>query len=350
MKSVLVVDDNLVSLKKVSAQLSDSYDVFLAKSGSLALEVCAKKSPDLILLDVEMPGMDGFETIARLKEDPSLQHIPVIFLTGHNDVATEVRCLESGAMDFITKTANSDILRHRVDLHLEFSAYQLHLEQLIKELEDNIAINFAELLNSKDSNAADHVLRSSNYTTLLTQQLLSEGVFGDQLTAEDVELIKRAAPFYDVGKIGVSDIILLKRTPLTDDEYREIQQHTLIGGRVLKAIYDRAPVRFLETAIAIAEGHHECFDGSGYPRGLKGDDIPLCCRIMAVTNTYDACVADRVYRKKASHEEACRIIQEGRGTRFDPRITDVFYKVRDKFAHLTVAPSWNCYHETNTDS
>jgi len=355
-KSILIVDDNLVSLKQISAQLAKSYDVSLAKSGELALQICAQERPDLILLDVEMPDMDGFTTIARLKEIPELKHIPVIFLTGNHDAATEVKCLESGAMDFITKPANIDILYHRIELHLQFSTYQLHLEHMVKELEDNIGISFAELLDCKDFNVANHVLRTAEYVELLIRELIGAGTFGDEITLNDIAIIKRAIPFHDIGKIGISDIILLKRTPLTDEEYEEITRHTIIGAQVLKGIYDRTPNQhYLGTAITIAEGHHERYDGKGYPRGLKGDDIPLCCRIMTVANVYDACVTDRIYRKAHSHEEACAIIFEGRGTQFDPRIVDAFDKVKDKFASLNVSSKlglidkgWSISYETNT--
>jgi putative two-component system response regulator len=337
MKSILIVDDNLVSLKQISAQLAKNYDVSLAKSGELALQICAQEKPDLILLDVEMPEMDGFATLARLKADPQLNNIPVIFLTGNHDAATEVKCLESGAMDFITKPANIDILHHRIELHLQFTAYQLHLESMVKELEDNIGISFAELLDCKDYDIADHLLRTSEYTELLMRELLAEGTFGNELKEEDIELIKRAVPFHDIGKIGVSDIILLKRTSLTKEEYAEICKHTTIGASVLKTIYERTPnQRYLKTAMIIAEGHHERFDGKGYPRGLKGNEIPLCCRIVAVANVYDSCIADRIYRKGLSHEETCRAILSGRGVEFDPRIVDVFEKIKDKFASLQV--------------
>jgi putative two-component system response regulator len=357
-KSILIVDDNLASLKQISAQLSDAYELSLAKSGELALHICAKEHPDLILLDVEMPDMDGYQTIARLKEDPDLQQIPVIFLTGNHDTATEVKCLESGAMDFITKPANADILRHRIDLHLEFSAYQLRLEHMVKELEDNIGAAFAELLDCKDYNMAGHVLRSAEYAEILAKKLLEDGAFGDKITAEDTDMIKRAAPFHDIGKIGVSDIILLKRAPLTEEEYHEVRNHTLIGGRVLRTIYERTPDQhYLKMAIDIAEGHHEHYDGTGYPRGLKGDDIPLCCRIMAVVNVYDSCITDRVYRKGISHVETCNLIQNSSGTKYDPLVVDAFCKVKDKFALLnTTANStaidkgWSFYHETSIGS
>ena len=335
MKSILIVDDNLTSLKQISVQLAGKYEVSLAKSGKLALQICAAEKPDLILLDVEMPEMDGFQTISRLKSDPELNQIPVIFLTGSHDPVTEVKCLEAGAMDFITKPANIDILLHRINLHLEFFAYQHQLESMVKELEDNIGISFAELVEYKDYNIAGHVMRSGIYAELLTAELFEAGTFRDELKKEDSGLIRRAAPFHDIGKIGVSDMLLQKMGSLTGEEYREVQKHTTIGARMLELIYNRTPTEYyLKMASMIAEGHHERFNGTGYPKGLAGDAIPLYCRIMAVANVYDACVTDRVYRKNLSHEQACKIILEGRGTEFDPRIVDVFGRIRDKFAQV----------------
>jgi putative two-component system response regulator len=173
---------------------------------------------------------------------------------------------------------------------------------------------------------------------MLAKELLALGTFGAEIAEDDAAIIKRAAPFHDIGKIGISDLILLKRTALTDEEYREVQKHTLIGGKVLRAIHSRTPnLKYLETAIAIAEGHHEHYDGTGYPRGLKGEEIPLCCRIMALVNVYSACVADKVYRKGLSHEETCKIIVKERGSMFDPKIVDVFEKIQDKFASFHAA-------------
>ena len=341
MKSVLIVDDNLASLKQISAQLSRDYEISLAKSGELALQICAREPPDLILLDIEMPGMDGFETIDQLKKDPKLMHIPVIFLTGNRDSATEIKGLESGAMDFITKPANIDILRHRINMHLEFTAYQLNLEHMVNELEDNIGISFAELLDCKDHNAAGHVLRTGEYSALIAKELQETGVFKEEITDEFIDMIRRAAPFHDIGKIGVSDIILLKRSALTEEEYLEIQKHTLIGSQVMKVIFNRTPrQKYLEMAAVIAEGHHERFDGKGYPKGLKGEEIPLCCRIIAVVNIYDSCVTDRVYRKALSHNEACAIVREGSGVEVDPRVVEAFEKLTDRFANYKTPSNW----------
>jgi putative two-component system response regulator len=305
-----------------------------------------------------MSGMSGFETIRRLKTDPALNHIPVIFLTCPDDVDMELKCLEEGAIDVIAKTANTAILRHRIGLQLEFAAYQFHEEQMVKELEDLIGVSFAELVECKDYNIAGHITHSAAYAGLLAADLFDAGIFRDEFRLIDIEMIRRAAPFHDIGKIGVSDMLLLKRGPLTAEEYKDVQQHTVIGGKMLRFISSRIPHYWhLKTAMMIAEGHHERYDGGGYPRGLKGDAIPLCCRIMAVANVYDACVTDRVYRRGLSHEEACKVIIDGRGTEFDPRIVDIFDRMRDKFALLHTTshfspqePGWSFYHEANPGS
>jgi putative two-component system response regulator len=357
-KSILIVDDNLASLKQISAQLAELYEVSLAKSGEIALQICADEKPDLILLDMEMPGMDGFEVLSRLQSDPALKHIPVIFLTGNYDSASEIRCLEAGAVDFFTKPANTDILRRRISLHLEFATYQLQQEEMEKELKDNIGMAFAELVECKDYNIAGHVHRTGIYASFLAEELYNAGTFGQELAAEDIELIRRAAPFHDIGKLGISDILLLKQGALIPQEYEEIRKHALIGSQVMEVISRRLPgEKYLKLAICLAKGHHERWDGRGYPCGLKGEDIPLLCRILAVANVYDACMTDRVYRKGKSHEESCKEIIAGSGTEFDSRIVDVFMKLREKFALLHTAShfssydlGWSFCHETNLDS
>jgi putative two-component system response regulator len=304
----------------------------------MALQICRRERPDIILLDVEMPEMDGFQTIARLKEDPALSQIPVIFLTGNRDTATEIKALGSGAMDFIAKPANTDILFHRLELHLQFAAYQSSLENTVKELENSIVTSFAELVECKDDNAGAHVLRTGKYVEILGRRLLAQGACPEELNGEDLDMIIRAAPFHDVGKIGVSDTLLLKEGALTKEEYEEVKKHTLIGAHFLDAIYRRTPEQhYLKFAKQIAESHHEKYDGTGYPRGLAGTGIPLCARIMTVANVYDGCITDRVYRKALSHEEACAVILEGKGSWFDPRIVETFEAVKDQFAHFKVS-------------
>ena len=335
MKRILVVDDNVTNLKQAQALLANKYDIMLAKSGESALSICAQESPDMMLLDVDMPEMDGFETIQRMKEDPALSQIPVIFLTANHSTETEIKALESGAIDFVTKPINKEILMHRLDIHLNLIAYQTSLENSVRELEDNIVVSFAELVNCKNDNTGGHVLRTGKYVQLFANELLARGMYVKELSGEKLDMIVRGAPFHDIGKLGISDMLLLKPESLTEDEYTEVKKHTLIGGQLLKTIYERAPTQhYLEYASIIAEGHHEHYDGQGYPRGLAGRDIPLCCRITALANVYDACLTDRVFRKALTHEEAYRVIIEGRNAYFDPELVDVFEAVSDKFEEL----------------
>jgi putative two-component system response regulator len=328
MKQILVVDDNMVSLKQVAAQLAGTYGFSLVKSGAEALTLCDREKPDMILLDVNMPGLDGFETIARLKGNADTAAIPVIFLTGDNDTSTEIRALESGAVDFILKPVDKSILYHRIELHLQMREYQTNLENMKQDLENSIVLSFADLIESKDSNTGGHVLRTKAHVARLGKEMLKRGVFRGELTEESLALMTQAAPFHDIGKIGVSDVILLKPGPLTPEEYDVVKQHTLIGARVLARIAERAPSQYyLEYATLMAEGHHERYDGKGYPNGLQGKDIPLPCRILAVANVFDACMTDRIYRKALSRSEACEVILQGRGTEFDAEVVDVFEAV-----------------------
>jgi putative two-component system response regulator len=328
---ILVVDDNLSSLKQIGAQLGENYEVSLAKSGPLALQICMQEKPGLILLDIEMPGMDGFETLKRLRLNRYLGSIPVIFLTGNHDTETEVRGLQSGARDFITKPVEKSILLHRIELHLRFASYQSQLENTVAKMSDSMALAFAELIECRDENTGEHVARTSRYVGMLGRKLMEMGLFTDELTSTDLDMMVRAAPFHDIGKIAISDRVLLKPDRLDDEEFAIMKQHTVIGEEIMKNMLIRTPTQqYLHYAKMIAASHHERYDGKGYPRGLKGDDIPLCGRIMSVADVYDALVDNRVYRRGMSHVEACRIIADGKGTNFDERIIDAFEAIHEE--------------------
>jgi putative two-component system response regulator len=330
---VLVVDDNLSSLKQIGTQLGENYDVSLAKSGALALQICMREKPDLILLDVEMPEMDGFETLKRLRLNRYLGSIPVIFLTGNHDTDTEVRGLQSGARDFITKPVEKSILLHRIELHLRFSSYQAHLENTVASMSDSMALSFAELIECRDENTGEHVTRTSKYVGMLGRRLIEKGFFVEELTVTDLDMMVRAAPLHDIGKIAVSDRVLLKPDRLDDEEFLSMKRHTLMGEEILENMYARTPTQhYLHYAKLIAGSHHERYDGKGYPRGLAGDAIPLCGRIMAVADVYDALVDDRVYRRGMSHVEACRIIVEGKNQHFDGRVVEAFEDIHNELA------------------
>jgi putative two-component system response regulator len=327
----MVVDDIIVNLRAIEGQLQGHYHVILAKSGEQALAICARESPDLILLDIEMPGMDGFETIQKIKRDIFLRHIPVIFLTAHRDIDTQVRGLQSGAVDFISKPYEKNILIHRINLHMQLSNYQRQLESMVKELSDNLSASFSELVECRDANTGGHIVRTSRYVNMLSRELQRQGLFKNELNDYYVSMMSRAAPLHDIGKISISDLILQKPGRLARDEFEEMKKHTTLGAQILRNMYDRAPTqRYLQYAIVIAEGHHERYDGAGYPMRKSGDDIPLCARIMAVADVYDALVDDRVYRSAMSHEDACEIIHEGCGNHFDPRIIGAFDAIADE--------------------
>ncbi|MDR2340246.1 MAG: response regulator [Deltaproteobacteria bacterium] len=324
-KEIMVVDDNLATLKQISLFIGGRYDYSLITSGAQALEYCREERPSLALLDIDMPGMDGFETLFRLKQLPLMDGVPMIFLSSNISPETEVKALESGARDFITKPVDPVILLHRIEMHLELAEYETDMENTRRELENNIVLSFADLVESKDSNTGGHVLRTSRCLGRIGARLMAKGLYQEELNPMSLDLMVKATPFHDIGKIGISDVILLKSGPLTEQEYEEVKKHTILGGNFLKGIHNRLPDQaYLGYASVMAEGHHERYDGNGYPYGLEGSDIPFSCRLLSVANVYDACLTDRIYRPGLTHDEAVDVIVEGRGSAFDPTIVDAF--------------------------
>ena len=341
MRRILVVDDNLTILKQISSYLSEDYEVSLAKSGPLALQICVREKPDLILLDVEMSDMDGFGVMDRLKENPYLDRIPVIFLTANHSVEVEIRALESGARDFIVKPVEKSILLHRIELHLRFASYQAQTEQNVMTLSDSIATSFAEMIECRDENTGGHVIRTSRYVDILGKELIKQNLFPDELNPAELQMMVRAAPLHDIGKIAISDRILLKVGRLDDMEFAAIKCHSEIGASILKRMYQRMPAQhYLRYASLIAGSHHERYDGKGYPQGLSGESIPLCGRIMAVADVYDALIDNRVYRGSMGHIQASNIIFENTGTHFDPRIVEAFKNTQEQ-----IVETFNTYKE-----
>ncbi|MDR2613535.1 MAG: response regulator, partial [Deltaproteobacteria bacterium] len=335
MKEILVVDDNDAVLKQIASFLTGVYEYSLVRSGAAAVSYCSRERPDLVLLDIEMPGMDGFETLRLLRINPDFQKIPVIFLTSKHDRETEVRCLKCGARDFIRKPAEKSILLHRVDLHIAISSYQSQLSDSVALMSNILGVAVAELIECRDENTGGHVIRTSRYVELLGRDLLDNGRFECELNAESLEMIVRAAPLHDIGKISISDRILLKPGRLSDEEFGIMKGHAAIGASILRHMHARTPTQdYLKFASLIAASHHERFDGKGYPYGISKEQIPLCGRIMAVADVYDAIVEDRVYRPALSHEEACRIIMDGEGTQFDPGILDSFSRCHREFESI----------------
>jgi len=339
MKRILVVDDNLSILKQISAHLSGEYEVSLAKSGLLALQICTKEKPDLILLDVEMPDMDGFDVITRIKQNPYLNRIPVIFLTANHSHEFEIKALELGARDFIMKPAERNILLHRIELHLRFSSYQNQTEEKAAALSDSLAISFAEMIECRDENTGGHVIRTSKYVEILGKELIKKEIFPDELNETELQMMMRAAPLHDIGKIAISDRVLLKTGRLDDVEFSMMKRHAEIGAQIIDRMYQRMPAqRYLYYACLIAGSHHERYDGKGYPKGLEKENIPLCARIMAVADVYDALMETRVYRKGLGHIQASNIIFENEWTQFDPKVVEAFRNVQEEVSEI--ANTW----------
>ncbi len=295
-----------------------------------------KQLPDLILLDVMMPGMSGFEAIKYLKEHPSYTNIPVMFLTGLDDSVNEAQGIELGAIDFITKPFSKAVLLNRVKAHLALdNMIRERTKQLIERtqqlllLQNNIVFTLADLVESRDENTGGHISRTSAYLKILADGMLVRGVYIDELRSMNMETFISSARLHDLGKISVADSILNKPGPLSEEEFVLMKLHPAKGEQIISQMIGRTgDSEFLSSARLIAAYHHERWDGTGYPFGLKGTAIPLEGRIMAIVDVYDALTSVRPYKGAFSSEEAFRIIIENSGRHFDPKIVEVFKAVQ----------------------
>ena len=328
MKKILVVDDNSVSLSLAKSMLSDTYSVYAVLSGEQALRFLEKKECDLILLDLNMPDMSGYETLRAIKDNEILHDIPIIFLTADNDPETEKKCFEMGAYDFIVKPFQKATLRSRVGRTLELIELQRNLEGQIIEKTKEIArislksmMMIANTVDKKDPLASDH---SSNVAWFAVEIAKRMGWKGDELYN-----LQNLALIHDIGNIGVPDSIIRKKGPLSDTEYETLKRHTEYGKSILQ---DMTVIR---KAAEVAETHHERYDGKGYPNGLSGEDIPIEARIIAVADAFDSMTSDRSFRKRLEKEEILHQFEEGRGTQFDPKMADIAISLvqEDKLEH-----------------
>ena len=339
MKIIFVVDDSPVNLTKAKQALDGSYRVLTLLSAENMFTLIEKITPDLILLDIEMPELDGFAALQRLKGDPKTKDIPIIFLTAYSDESRETRGLELGAVDFIAKPFSPPVLRNRISHHLQIEELINKQTELLKEksqqleqLNTSIISIIAELVENRDKLTGGHIERSTKYLRILIDGMLELGVYAQELKEWDKEAAIASARLHDVGKITVSDLILNKPGKLTKEEYEQIKTHAAAGEQIIDHMMKQTNGGiFLYYAKFFAGYHHEHWDGSGYPYGLKGEKIPLQGRIMAIVDVYDALVAERVYKPPFSHEEAKRIIISEKGKHFDPKIVDVFSEIQDRF-------------------
>jgi putative two-component system response regulator len=349
--TILIVDDTPDNITLLTSLLSDQYKNKVATNGVRALKIATTfPPPDLILLDIMMPEMDGYEVCRRIKEDPLTGDIPVIFLTAKSQEGDETKGFELGAVDYITKPIVPPILMARVQTHLALQAARKSLKaqnEILEEqvdrrtrqlaaLQDSIIVAMASLAETRDNDTGHHIRRTQQYVRELALCLRRKPPYADLLDDGQVSLLYKSAPLHDIGKVGVPDRILLKPGPLTQDEFEEMKRHTIYGrDTILEAERSMAePQSFLEVAKEIAYSHHEKWDGTGYPQRLKEGQIPLSARLMALADVYDALISKRIYKGAIPHEEAAAIIVKGRGQHFDPDVTDAFLEVQDSFASI----------------
>ena len=345
--TILVVDDTPENLTLLNALLKDRYRVKIATGGRKALAMARDLPPDLVLMDVMMPELDGYETCRQFKADSRLADIPIIFLSALGEVEDEKQGFKAGAVDYITKPLSPSLLMARLHTHLSLKKakdvlmgqsldLELAVELRTKELERTREVTIlamASLAEARDNETGNHLHRTSSYIRVVAEHLMRSSVRGEQLTPEKISMLVRSAPLHDIGKVGIPDAILLKPGKLTPEEFEIMKTHAAIGrDAIAKAEAHLGNCgAFLSTAKEIAGGHHEKWDGTGYPDGLMREDIPISARLMALADVYDALISRRVYKEAFPREKAEEIILSGAGTHFDPEIVMAFDLLKDRF-------------------
>jgi putative two-component system response regulator len=339
-KTIFVVDDSDTNLSMAENALEDLYCVMTLPSAAKMFTLLEKVTPDLILLDIEMPEMNGFEALQQLKTHDTYASIPVIFLTGLTDVSIEVQGFELGAIDFIAKPFSAPVLLNRIKTHLNIDELIHERTAQLRRLQNSLVSVLADMVESRDTTTGGHIERTTAYIKILMNAMMERGVYIDELRDWDLEVVASSARLHDLGKIAISDLILNKPDKLTPKEYEIIKSHVMEGEKNIEKIVSRSGNEaFLRHAKLFAGYHHEHWDGSGYPHGLKETTIPLQGRILAVADVYDALISTRPYKRAFTHEEAMRIIMANSGTHFDPNITDVLYEVEDRFKEVSMCLS-----------
>jgi putative two-component system response regulator len=348
---ILAIDDTPDNLSLVSGLLNDLYRVKVATNGVRGLQVAlGDPTPDLILLDIMMPDMDGYQVCEQLKSDPLTRDIPVIFLTAKTEIADEQQGFALGAVDYITKPICPPILLSRVKAHLAVKAsadllrdqnayLEAEVNRRTREIQaiQDVTINaMASLAETRNNETGNHIRRTQHYIKALAETLQNHPRFKNYLTEHNIKMLFKSAPLHDIGKVGIPDKILLKPGLLTTAEFEIMKTHTTLGRDAIEQAEWQlgTPVDFLLCAKEIAYSHQEKWDGSGYPQGLAGEAIPTSARLMAVADVYDALISRRIYKDPIPHDEACELIVAGRGSHFDPDIVDAFISLQDTFAEI----------------
>jgi len=338
--SLLVVDD--VEINRIILQeiLEDEYEIEHASDG---IEAIAKLfngqfKPLAVLLDIMMPEMDGHEVLKMMKSNPLTYNIPVIFITAADSDANESKGLSAGASEYIIKPFNAEVVKLRVNNQVELRLYRESLEEMVSQKVDELVSmrekmleTMATIIEYRNLESGQHVQRVTLLTKKLINHLLTKPKFFEELTSSDYEIMIKAVPLHDVGKIGIPDSILLKPSSLTTEEFEVIKTHAAIGGDIIDSMLLIEDEMYLRHSRDICRHHHERWDGKGYPDGLGGRSIPLSARIVAIVDVYDALVSPRVYKPPFTHEDAIRIIDSSSGSQFDPEIVSAVIEIQDEF-------------------
>ena len=345
--SILIVDDVPANLQVLAGMLDgQGYVTRPVTSGKMALLAAQSDPPDLVLLDITMPGMDGYEVCARMKANENLKDVPVIFISALHETLDKVKGFGVGAADYVTKPFQFEEVRARIATHLKLHALQTAIEEHNHRLSDLVQAQvreisesqmatifaMAKLAESRDSGTGRHLERVQMLCKLLAVKLGESPRDAATITPAYVENIFHGAPLHDIGKVAIQDSILLKESKLTPQEFEVMKSHTTVGAATLETVRQHYPGNdFLTLGIAIARSHHETWTGSGYPDGLEGEAIPLAARIMAVADVYDALRSNRCYKPALPHNEACRQILAVGGTHFDPVLVASFQELQPEF-------------------
>ncbi|MCL2044473.1 MAG: response regulator [Treponema sp.] len=338
MKTIFIVDDNDTNLMAAKTALDGMYKTFALPSAARMFKLAEKIVPDLILLDINMPEMDGFEAMQVLKSDNNLKSIPVVFLTAKNDESTEIRGFELGALDFINKPFSPPVLIKRIEMHIETDKLIKESQRAVRDIHNATISVLADMVENRDKVTGGHVERTQAYLEILVNELIGKETYTDEIASWDLSLVLPSAQLHDVGKITISDVILNKQGKLTNEEFDSMKSHCIEGEKTIDRIISKtSDDGFLLHAKRFAGYHHEKWDGTGYPRKLNGLEIPLEGRLMAIADVYDALISERPYKKAFTHEQAVEIINKDSGTHFDPKIVEVFLNVAEDFWATSVS-------------
>ncbi len=338
--TIMIVDDTPANLQLLETMLLEKrYRVLTFPRADIALKAAQKNPPDAVLLDITMPGMDGYRFCAALKADEHTCRIPVIFLSGLSEPIDKVKAFSTGGVDYITKPFYLEEVQARLETHLNLRRLQQEVEKHNRRLKDQVEayaheiiasqmatiFALAKLAESRDDDTGKHLERVQLYSRILAERLAERSIYRREVTPDFIENIYLASPLHDIGKVAIADALLLKEGKLTAEEFEVMKTHTVIGAATLASVLAKYPQNvFVRTGVTIARSHHERWDGSGYPDGAKGEEISLYARVMAIADVYDALRSNRCYRPAMSHEEAYGMIIKGSGTHFDPSIVAAF--------------------------